>query len=177
MAMKSTSENRATFWKLNRRERRAALVLLAGIVVGVSLPGRIIVATSDSLDHRIFFKVPVPARIETGDYLLFRLQGEKHKEHIRKGIRENDVLIKKVGCVPGETLTRDGEGTFYCHQIRLGTALKSDSNGNELPVFSFIGPIPEGSYYMMGTNPQSFDSRYFGLIDADEFISKALPLW
>lgn len=141
------------------------------------MPGRIIVATSDSLDHRIFFKMPVPARIEIGDYLLFRLQGEEYHEHIRKGIRENDVLIKKVGCVPGKILTKDGEGTFYCHQTRLGTALKNDSKGVELPVFSFSGPIPEDSYYMMGTNPRSFDSRYFGLIDADEFISKALPLW
>lgn len=175
--MSSTSNNSISFWQLSRRERRLGLILLAGILVGVSLPGRIIVATSDSLDHRIFFKAPVPARIEIGDYLLFRLQGEEYAGHIRKGIRENDVLIKKVGCVPGRILKKDGEGAFYCHQTRLGTALKRDSEGIELPVFSFTGPIPEGRYYMMGTNPRSFDSRYFGLINAEEFISKALPLW
>lgn len=175
--MKSTSDSNLPFWRLSRRERRIGLILLAGIIVGVSLPGRIIVATSDSLDHRIFFRVPVPARIEMGDYLLFRLQGEEHAKHIRKGIRENDVLIKKVGCAPGRILTKDGEGTFYCDKTRLGRALQRDSRGNALPVFAFSGQIPEHSYYMMGTNTRSFDSRYFGLIDADEFISKALPLW
>ncbi len=87
------------------------------------------------------------------------------------------MFIKKVGCSPGEILTKDAEDTFYCHQTRLGKALEKDSNGKKLPVFKFIGPIPEDSYYMMGTNPRSFDSRYFGLVHAGEFISKALPLW
>ena len=175
--MKSISDNRTPSWQLKRREWRVALVLLAALIVGVLLPQRIIVATSDSLDHRIFFKVPVPDRIEPGDYLLFRLQGAEHKQHIRQGLKPNDVLIKKVGCVPGNILTRDGEGTFYCDQNTLGRALAKDSKGNEMPVFSFIGAIPEGRYFMMGTSPRSFDSRYFGFIHADEFLSKALPLW
>lgn len=178
MEPNSTSTSSKPFWKLNRREGRVALVLLAGILVGVVLPERIIVATSNSLDHRIFFKVPVhPSKIEIGDYLLFQLQGEDHKPFIRKSIKENNVLIKKVGCTPGKILTKDADGVFYCHQTQLGKALERDSKGNKLPVFNFNGSVPQGSYFLMGTNPRSFDSRYFGLIHGDEFISQALPLW
>ncbi len=163
---------------MNRKERTIALVLLSGLLVGAWLPERLIVATSDSLDHRVFFKVPVDRqRIELGDYLLFGLDDSREATFIRKGLRDNKVLIKKVGCVPGEILTKDAENTFYCRKTKLGTALDQDSQGNKLPVFKLTGPIPQDSYYMMGTNPRSFDSRYFGLIHGNDFIHKAIPIW
>lgn len=165
-------------WQLSRRERAVALVLVAAIITGTSLPGRIIVATSDSLDHRVFFRVPVqPARIERGDYLLFRLQGEAYRPFLRQGIRENDLLIKQVGCTPGALLRRDKAGVFSCDQSRLGQALATNSQGERLPVFAFTGPVPNDSYFMVGTNPRSFDSRYFGFIHGDAFLAQALPIW
>ncbi len=178
MVMNSPSNNNHPFWQISKKEQRIALVLLAGLLAGLVLPQRIIVATSDSLDHRIFFKVPVDtARIKHGDYLLFELHGGEHTSFIHKGLKENNVLIKEVGCIPGDLLTRDVNGVFFCQQTRLGKTLIEDSKGNVLPVFDFTGPIPKGSYFMMGTNPRSFDSRYFGLIHDDEFLSKALPIW
>lgn len=174
----STSSRTKPFWKLNKKEKIVALVVMAALMVGVTLPTRIIVATSDSLDHRVFFKVPAnPRTVEIGNYLLFKLEGKIHKPHIRKGIKKNNLLIKKVGCAPGMDLSKDAEGTFFCNQFPIGTALKKDSQGLELPIFTFSGEIPRDSYYMMGTNPRSLDSRYFGLIHGDAFISKALPLW
>ncbi len=78
METNSVSGKKRPFWKLNRKEQRIALVVLAALLIGVSLPSRIIVSTSDSLDHRVFFKVPVdPATIELGDHPLYRLQGEE----------------------------------------------------------------------------------------------------
>ena len=174
----SSTKTKRPFWKLSKKEKIVALVVMATLMVGVTLPSRIIVATSDSLDHRVFFKVPVnPRTIEMGEYLLFELEGEIHKPYIRKGIKENNLLIKKVGCGPGMDLSKDTDGTFFCNQVPIGKALVKDSQGLELPVFTFSGEIPRDSYYMMGANPRSFDSRYFGLIHGDAFISKALPLW
>ncbi len=178
MAMNSPSNNKRLFWRLNKKEQRIALVLLAGLLAGLILPQRIIVATSDSLDHRIFFKVPVDtARIKHGDYLLFQLQKGEHAPFIHKGLKENNMLIKEVGCIPGNLLTKDTDGVFFCGQTRLGKALTKDSKGNDLPVFDFTGPVPNRRYFMIGTNPRSFDSRYFGLIHDDAFLSKALPIW
>ena len=178
MAKKSTSSNILRFWRLSCRERRIILVLAAAFIIGCVLPGRIIVATSDSLDHRIFFRVPVSDTIGVGDYLLFRLhRHDEYAKHLRKGIKYNDVLIKKVGCIPGNVLTRDREGVFFCDATRIANAMVHDSQGSVLPVFNFTGVIPHERYFMMGTNPRSFDSRYFGFIHADDFISKALPLW
>ena len=71
--LKSSSSR--PWWRLNRREQSVVIVFLAFILAGAWLPGRMTVATSGSLDHRVFFLLPAPAKIESGDYLVFRHQG------------------------------------------------------------------------------------------------------
>ena len=62
---------------MNRREQTAGHRLPRLLSwLGAWLPGRITVATSASLDHRVFFLLPVnPTKVELGDYLVFRHAG------------------------------------------------------------------------------------------------------
>jgi len=177
MEMKSPSnkENKRMFRKLSSREKTIALVILAALLVGAWLPARIIVSTSKSLEHRVFFLDPVNTKkIQAGDYLVFR---HKDSRFVNKGLnKENDRLIKIVGCSPRQVLTRDID-LFSCNKTELGKALNKDSQGNALPQFEFNGPVPEDNFFMIGSNPRSFDSRYFGFIHADDILYKALPLW
>lgn len=163
------------FRKLSSREKTIALVILAALLVGAWLPARIIVSTSQSLEHRVFFLVPVNTRkIQAGDYLVFR---HKDTDFVNKGLnKENDRLIKKVGCSPGQVLTRDSN-LFSCNKKELGKALAKDSQGRTLPQFESNGPVPEDNFFMIGSSPRSFDSRYFGFVHADDILYKALPLW
>lgn len=171
----SPSREKELSWKLNNREKTLAIVMLAALLAGSWLPGRLIISTSPSLDHRIFFLTRTKGSINTGDYLVFR---HNDTRFVRKGLdRKNDRLVKKVGCCPGEMLSVDTARKFHCGQRELGTALETDSKGQSLPVFDYTGPVPDNSYFMVGTNPRSFDSRYFGFIHADEIFYKALPIW
>ena len=177
MEKKSGSKSRAKklSWKLNSREKTLAIVVLAALLAGSWLPGRLIISTSPSLEHRIFFLTKAKDSIKIGDYLVF-----KHEDtsFVHKGLdQKNDRLVKKVGCSPGNRLSVDSKRTFFCGQRELGKALKADSKGRSLPVFDFTGVVPDNSYFMVGTNPRSFDSRYFGFIHADEILYKALPIW
>lgn len=175
--MKSVLMNRdkKMFRKLNSREKTLVIVFLAALLVGAWLPGRIIVATSPSLEHRVFFLIRTKNKITTGDYLVFR---HEDTAFIQKGLdQDNDRLIKKVGCSPGEILTKDADNKYYCGPEYLGTALDTDSKGRPLPSFQFIGQVPENNYFMVGSSPRSFDSKYFGFIHADDILYKALPLW
>ncbi len=174
----SCKTSKKIFQKLSVREKSIALVTLAAVLVGVWLPDRIIVSTSPSLTHRIFFLVPVNRqRIRIGEYLVFE-DKDADTLFIRKGLnRNNNRLIKKVGCVPGDTLTRDANRGWHCGQAFFGYSLKTDSRGRRLPQFSFAGIIPADSFFMVGDTPRSFDSKYFGFIHADDFLYKALPLW
>lgn len=164
------------FRKLSSWEKTIALVILAALLVGALLPSRIIISTSQSLQHRVFFLVPVHTnKMETGDYLVFRHQDTSF---INKGLKkDNDRLIKIVGCLPGQILKRDSDKLFSCNNKELGRALIKDSQGRSLPQFDFNGPVPINNFFMIGSNPRSFDSRYFGFVHADDILYKALPLW
>ena len=169
----SGSRNRG--WRLNRREQVMALVILASCLLGAWLPGRITVATSASLDHRVFLLRPVPAQIETNDYLVFR---HRDLAQVRQGLGANrERMIKRVGCRPGEWLQVDAEYRFSCNGRPLGQALATDSQGRPLPRFTHNGPVPAGQLFLVGTHHRSYDSRYFGFVDAHEILHQALPLW
>ena len=162
-------------WRLNRREQVMTLVVLASCLLGAWLPGQITVATSASLDHRVFLLRPVPAQIETNDYLVFR---HRDLAQIRQGLGTNrERMIKRVGCRPGEWLQVDAEYRFSCDGRPLGQALATDSQGRPLPQFIHNDPVPEGQLFLVGTHPRSYDSRYFGFVDAREILHQALPLW
>ena len=175
MAANPNSASPDRDWRLNRREQVVALVVFASCLLGSWLPGRITVATSASLDHRVFLLRPVPAQIETGDYLVFR---HRDLAQVRQGLGTNrERMIKRVGCRPGEWLRVDAELRFSCDGSPLGQALTNDSQGRPLPRFTHNGPVPTGQLFLVGTHPRSYDSRYFGFVDAREILHQALPLW
>ncbi len=171
--MKSISSR--PWWRLNRREQTVAIVFLAFILTGAWLPGHVTVATSGSLDHRVFFLLPAPAKVELDDYLVFRHQG---LSQVQQGLRaDHDQMIKKVGCLPGDQLTMDAANQFFCNGRPLGQALETDSKGRTLPRFSFNGPVPADKLFMIGSHSRSYDSKYYGFIDVHEISHQALPLW
>jgi type IV secretory pathway protease TraF len=160
---------------LNQREQAVAIVFLAFILAGAWLPGRITVATSGSLEHRVFFLLPAPPKVELGDYLVFRHQG---LSQVQQGLRaDHDQMIKRVGCLPGEQLSMDAANHFFCNGRMLGQALETDSKGRPLPQFFFNGTVPADKLFMVGTHPRSYDSKYYGFIDVHEISHQALPLW
>ena len=171
--LKSSSSR--PFWRLTQREQTVVIVFFAFLLVGAWLPSRITVATSGSLDHRVFYLLPAPAKVELGNYLVFPRRDLSQVQH---GFRaEHDQMIKLVGCLPGEQLTTDETHSFTCNGRSLGQALEVDSKGRPLPRFSFNGPVPADKLFMVGTHPRSYDSKYFGFIDAHEIRHQALPLW
>ena len=175
MAANLNSASSRTGWRLDRYEWTVTLVVLASCLLGAWLPGRVTVATSASLDHRVFLLRPVPEQIETGDYLVFR---HRDLAQVRQGLGANrERMIKRVGCRPGEWLHVDAEHRFTCDDRSLGQALATDSQGRPLPRFTHNGPVPAGQLFLVGTHPRSYDSRYFGFVHAREILHQALPLW
>ena len=181
MVMRFLPNSRLTslLFRLTRWEKTVAMVFLAALLLGSFLPGRLIVAISDSLDHRLFFMTGFNQdKIKNGDYLIFQGDKEEVEKHAKPMLNKDlDKLIKKVGCVPGEVLTHDAQGQFFCQGVFIGKALEADSLKRPLPQFQFSGIVPEKNFFMIGTNPRSYDSKYFGFVHEDLMIHKALPLW
>ena len=142
--------------------------MVAALSVGLWLPAHISVTLTPSLGHRVFVLAePEGMNFKEGDYLLFHKQLDQ---------AETDQLLKMVGCAPGQTL-KVANSEYYCDEAYLGHALANDSKGKPLPQFIFNGPVPAGSLFMVGSHQRSYDSRYFGLINADSVLKKAYPIW
>lgn len=151
------------------------LLAAAALAVHVGMP-HLNVVVSGSLPYRVFF-LGSPGCVQPGDYLVFRKEIPESLRRQRKTLSKTDLLTKKVGCMPGEMLTVTSDRRFFCGDVPLGQALKEDFQGHKLPLFDFSGIVPQDTYFMTGSDPRSFDSKYFGFIQTNEIIHKAYPIW
>lgn len=85
-------------------------------------------------------------------------------------------LIKYVSCKEGDVLHVEGMN-YFCNGAQIAIALPSDHRGHKIDHFDFDGVIPKGKYFVTGTHPRSYDSRYFGFVDQSNIERGAKPLW
>lgn len=163
--------------EIEHQGEKVCLILLGLLILGLSTPHHFAVVISESIDHRIFFTTPWIGEVKQGDYLMYNKSDLNL--HVRRGTNgyTTDHMLKIVGCIPGEKL-EVSDGLYYtCNGAPLGQALEKDSKGHDLPLFKYQGQIPEQQYFMIGTNPRSYDSKYYGFINYGEFIARAYPIW
>ncbi len=107
--------------------------------------------------------------IDKGEYVEF----EFSHPIVREG--ETVRLTKRVACMPGDVLTTKGRYLF-CNDKFLGEALPKTESGKLLDAFVLNDVIPEGFVYLSGDSENSFDSRYWGLMDISN-LHRVVPLW
>ncbi len=163
------------------RKKRTILLLsllLAGFA-GSFLPGRISVTLTPSVKHRVWWLSQDTSQVRHGQYVLFQLPstnlaGMTVPETVVNG--QDIRAIKRVGCDEGETLNRRGRD-FFCEEEFLGHAKEQSKNREPLTPFLFSGEIPPGKVFLVGDHPDSFDSRYFGLIEKSNYLAWARPIF
>ncbi len=117
-------------------------------------------------DDQLERGVTVAVRIES------RLQAQLR--HIGASTRHN-VLLKRVAGVEGDVVCRDGE-IIRLNGTGIAVARHSTSKGAALPVWSGCSMIGPGSAFLLSAHPDSFDSRYFGAVSAQEILGVAHPV-
>lgn len=142
------------------------------LMIGFYLPSKVMVTTSDSLDHRIFLFNPFfdPSAIHKGDYVVFNLTSR----FINNG--KSIKATKRVMCEAGDMLTVDRKA-YYCNGKFLGLAKEHSLKGEPVANFEYNGIVPDQKLFIIGTHKDSFDSRYFGLLDRKDIKAKAVPVW
>lgn len=106
-------------------------------------------------------------------------------------------FVKLVAALPGDRLVRLGRD-FYRNGQYVITARDTDSHGRIPPLFtpalfpfqqsraSLFSPrtcqetrasvVPAGRLFVLGTHERSYDSRYWGFVDADQIIGRVVIL-
>jgi len=149
-----------------------AFVVVITALAGASIPGKVMVTTSPSLSHRVFFKRSIgPEDIpRKGDYVI----AHASSKYIDGG--KPFDMTKRVACVPGEELRAQGR-RYFCDGEYLGDAKERSLNGEPLKNFVFNGRIPAGRLFVLGDSKDSFDSRYLGFVKVDDVKAIVYPIF
>ena len=89
------------------------------------------------------------------------------------------ALMKVVIGIPGDTYKFTYSGLILNNQLQKNTKpLFEDRLLRKLPIFISEGILKKVEYILMGTTiPNSYDARYYGLINKENIISSIDPIW
>ena len=91
--------------------------------------------------------------------------------------REGDRIVKKVAAGPGDKVLIQGTELWindkHADRLWLANSLEGKKAGD----FDTRLELEEGQYFLMGTTKESFDSRYWGIVQSESIIGRALPLF
>lgn len=150
--------------------QRSILIILIVLFLWTKTIGYLGVNTDVSLPYKLFYVNKLDKGLfKQGDIVTFNFWGSDYYE-------EGFKMVKIVKCSSGsylEVIDKD----FYCDGVYLGRAKDKDKYGKQVYNFYYDGVIPEGYYFVMGTHPDSYDSRYYGLLWKGYIVGKAYPLF
>jgi conjugal transfer pilin signal peptidase TrbI len=127
-----------------------------------------------SLPYSVVLVQYGPRRLQRGDFIVFAFAGEAQAAY--PGLR-GQPFFKIVRGMPGDAVTVVGR-TVAINGEFVGLAKTRTYDRRPLePLAATV--IPPGYYYVQGTSPDSFDSRYraSGLVRAEQVIGTVVPLF
>jgi conjugal transfer pilin signal peptidase TrbI len=113
---------------------------------------------------------------QRGEYLAFS------SRQMEPFYANGTAVVKQVAAVPGDRVTVDRAGVSINGEhvgelLHLEPGQKLWAQGRRLSDVEREEVVPRGHWWMMGTHPRSYDSRYWGFISADQVVGRAIPLW
>ncbi len=116
--------------------------------------------------------------LHVGDIVLARLPSEAAALAAQRGyLPERIPLLKRIGATAPQRVCM-AQRTVYVDDVPVALAREVDGLGRGLPLWSHCRALRAGELFLLSaTNPASFDSRYFGPIDAAAVLGRAQPMW
>ncbi|SDH45848.1 conjugative transfer signal peptidase TraF [Nitrosomonas sp. Nm132] len=89
------------------------------------------------------------------------------------------LLLKRVFALSGDTVSIDQAGILVNgEQLPHSTQLTADAEGQPLPQYRLKAVLDDAEYLLLSDlNPQSFDARYFGLIQRHQIQQVVRPVF
>jgi len=126
---------------------------------------RIDITSQDSLPHKVWV---TKKNFTNEEYVLFIPPLDKYTKNA-------DFYLKKIACRPNQKLeTKDL--VYLCDGKPITKAKTKDLDGNDLKYLKFNLLIPKDMFFVIGTHPHSYDSKYIGLISKKRIVRGATPL-
>lgn len=119
-----------------------------------------------------------PRPLSVDSIVLARLPADVAALAAQRGYLPAHIpLLKRVGAVAPQHVCIVA-GQVRIDGVPVAAALPADRLGRPLPSWPHCRPLADGELFLLSTtNPASFDSRYFGPIQASAVIGIAQPLY
>lgn len=112
-----------------------------------------------------------------GDLVLIRLSPAVTILAARRGYLPKSVyLLKPVAAVGGDRVCRFGSPVFVRGRF-VGLATAADGLGRPMPAWHRCRTLETEQIFVLADHPASFDSRYFGPLEAKAIAGRAFPVW
>ncbi|MFT3819576.1 MAG: S26 family signal peptidase [Rubrivivax sp.] len=173
---------------MNRPAHRILLAMVATIgVAALAGPAlhapaaRWVYNPSDSVPRGWYRVEHQPASsdgLHVGDIVLARLPAQAAALAAQRGyLPERIPLLKRIGAMAPQRVCV-AQRTVYVDDVPVALARDADGLGRSLPLWSHCRALRAGELFLLSTtNPASFDSRYFGPVDAAAVLGRAQPMW
>jgi type IV secretory pathway protease TraF len=84
-------------------------------------------------------------------------------------------LMKHLAAGPGDTVMTTPDGVYVNGKRWPYSAIPKNCNYRPFPYGTYH--LTPGQWWIMGMNPWSYDSRFFGPIPTDMIASAVEPIW
>ncbi|MGO9268168.1 MAG: S26 family signal peptidase [Candidatus Binataceae bacterium] len=85
------------------------------------------------------------------------------------------LLMKHVVAVPGDTVRVTPEGSYINDRLWPYSGIPTTTSYQPFPFGTYT--LQAGQYWLLGTSPDSWDSRYIGPVPIDLIQSTIRPVW
>jgi conjugal transfer pilin signal peptidase TrbI len=89
---------------------------------------------------------------------------------------DGTVMAKYVKAIPGDSVRIDVDGVFVNDELVAEGFALSQRLGSDESTFYRSFTVPPGHYLMLAPAPESYDGRYWGLIEEDQIVGSVIPL-
>ena len=118
-----------------------------------------------------------PLSVHGGSIVLVRLSAETAALAAQRGYLPARIpLLKRVGAVASQHVCTENS-ELHIDGVQVAVMLAADRRGRPLPSWRQCRLLADGELFLLSTtNPASFDSRYFGPIQAATVLGIAQPM-
>lgn len=102
----------------------------------------------------------------------------RYKERDGAQVPSAYLFIKPVAAGPGDRVCNDPVNGLEINGVWLAPVAQSDSRGRSLPVWRSCRLLRDKEFFLFSNAvPNSFDSRYFGIVPRQKILAAYQRIW
>ncbi len=171
MSFRATTENRI-------RKQRHALTMPIGIaLIAAAHQEHPLVVWNASPSVPIGLYQVVRQPVNAGVLAVIKLPTAIAALAEERGyLQRHAYLLKPIIASTGDRVCRNGRVVTINARV-VAVARSVDDAGRALPSWHGCGRLRDDEMFVLATHFGSFDGRYFGPLNIDTVVGRALPLW